>query len=122
MILYFIFALLAAIGAIFLLWIVAVAFLPATRPGTAYIRCQRDDLYAVLRRYRWLRDLGLTRFDLAVMDSDLEESVKRSIRETYPGVFFISTEAIQTEGSDFSGRTGTSDPAGNHRRGGISEL
>ena len=92
MILYMIFGVFAAIGFLFMLWLLAGAFLPGCRQGSAYVRCDDKDLHAVLRRYRWMRDLGLTRFDLIVLDCGLDAPAKDSILQTFPGVTFSSTE------------------------------
>ncbi len=92
MIFYLCMGILAAVGGLFLLWLLIGCFLPTKRRGNVVVSCRAEDLHAVLRRYRWMRELGLTRFTLVIVNVGIPQEQIQSIQETYPGVQFLTKE------------------------------
>ena len=92
MILYLCMGILAAVGGLFLLWLLIGCFLPKKRQGSVAVSCQAEDLYVVLRRYRWMRELGLTRFTLVIIPMGISQEQVQGVQENYPGVTFMTKE------------------------------
>lgn len=92
MLLYVIMGVFAAVGVLFLLWLLLGACLTGCRRTTVAIYCREQDLLALLRRYRWLRELGLVHTSLVILDSALCREARQSITQTYPGVTFCTTQ------------------------------
>lgn len=82
----------AAVGFLCLLWLIFGAFLPAAAPAEVAVLCRRGREQAILRRYRWLRDLGLTRCRLIMLNSQLPQAQQRALTEHFPGVKFCTLE------------------------------
>ncbi len=103
---------LAAFGALSILWVLFGHFLPG-RKGMVAVYLGADVRTAV-RRHRWLRDLGLVRSALIVVDTPGPEC---------PGVEYVELAALaarlEQERSDFGG-TGIGDHSRRRRGGGLS--
>ncbi len=82
---------LAAFGALCVLWVLFGCLLP--RPGgckLVYVCDGREE--AVLRRYFWLRDLGLLRCPLVLIGSRLPEGRRQQIALKCRSVYFYTPE------------------------------
>ncbi len=90
---------LAAFGALCALWVLFGALLPGQR-GTVMV-CLQPDPDAAVRRHRWLRDLGLLRCPVIVVDA---------VGADVPGVEYIEMAALTArleQEREKLGRTGT---------------
>lgn len=64
---------LASFGALSAAWALFGGLLPGGKGGAAVVLCRAGDRpEATLRRYRWLRDLGLIRYPLLIVDGGME--------------------------------------------------
>lgn len=97
MIWYVIIGFFAAVGLLFLLWLVFGALLPGSRPGTVVLFCPQGREKALLQRYRWLRDLGLVRCRLVLLESRLPLPRQKELTQHFPGVRFCTLEQWQSE-------------------------
>lgn len=73
---------LAAFGALSVLWALFGFLLPGQRGAAVVCLCRpggREE--AVIRRYRWLRDLGLVRSPLLLVDCGLTEAEKSRLHK-----------------------------------------
>lgn len=115
---------LAAFGALCALWVLFGVFLPGSVPCEAAVHCPKGREIAVIRRFCRLRELGLTRSDLAVLDSGLNPRQQRYIQRKYPYIKFCTREAWlagqRRERAPIE--PGTGDFTGHHRSGGLPEL
>ncbi len=118
---YVVFGFLAAFGLLCALWVLFGLILPATVQCDAAVVCQRGREIAVIRRFCRLRELGLTKANLTVLDSSLNAHQRRAIRKRYPYIHFCTAKCWQERECTYFG-TGNADPAGNHCRSGLSEL
>ncbi len=96
MIWYVIFGVFAAFGALCALWVFFGVFLPGSRGCTAVVLCKPGQEEAVLRRYHWLRELGLARCRLILLDSHLPPEKQQFIMEKYRGVEFTTLAQWRT--------------------------
>lgn len=87
----------AAVGVLFVLWMLLGYFLPGHRQSTVAIQCRDRDVPAVLRRYRWLHELGLVGSSLVILDCTLCEETRQRLVQTYVGVAFLTSEQWLTE-------------------------
>ncbi len=78
----------AAVGALFLIWLIAGAFLPRCAQCSVAVSCLPGEEWKLLRRYRWLRELGLVRCKLILLDSTLSAEAQDEIMRHYPYVKF----------------------------------
>ena len=83
---------LAAVGALLLLWLLWGAVVPMAAFREVAVSCTLGGEYDLLRRYRWLRELGLCRCRLCLLDSQLPPEAQKQILEKYPGVRFCTPE------------------------------
>lgn len=83
---------LAAIGALFVLWLLLGALLPGGKDSAVAVLCKEGNEKSLLRRYRWLRELSLLRCDIVLLDSRLPLEARQEIIEHYPGVDFLTSE------------------------------
>lgn len=115
---------LAAFGLLCALWVLLGLILPGAYPCEAAVLCPRGREIAVIRRFCRLRELGLTRSSLTVLDSGLTLRQQHYIRKRYPYIQFCARQAWQTGQGRVCAEhgTGNGDPAGHHRSGGIPEL
>ena len=91
---YVILACLAAFGALCALWVLLGGWLTGCRGGELMIRCARGTEVAVLRRYRWLRGMGLVRARLILLDNGLQPSLRQELECRNPDVEFIMPEQL----------------------------
>lgn len=112
---------LAFFGIFSVFWCLFGWLLPKT--GGVLICPAREGPEELVRRYRWLRGLGLLDCPLLVPEEGLPEPERKWLE--CAGIEICSREEIIARLGigeiDLDG-TGTGDPAGRHQRGGISEL
>lgn len=87
MIWYVIFGVFAAFGVLCALWVSFGGLL--TRVGTVAILCDGSEV-ALVRRYYWLRELGLTKCRLVLLDSQLPQQRQQRIREKCRDIEFCT--------------------------------
>ncbi len=109
---------LAAFGALCAIWILAGTLLPRPKGGVL-VYTARGQEERILRRYCWLRDLGLLRCPLVLLDSRLPESRHQKIKEKCHSVFFYTKDQWIEEIENIDG---TGNPARGHRCGGLPKL
>lgn len=80
----------AAFGVLCALWVLLGVFLPGSRGCAAAVLCPPEQEEILLRRYLWLRELGLTRCRLILLDSHLPEEKQQRIMEKYRDVEFCT--------------------------------
>lgn len=68
---------LAAFGVLCVLWAFLGWMLPGQKGVTMVYVCRGENVEAVLRRYRWLRDMGLVHERLLIVDEGMTEQQKR---------------------------------------------
>ena len=89
---YVFFGAFAAFGVLSALWVIGGVFLPGgCRCSTAVI-CPAKAEIAVIRRFCWLREMGLTRARLTILDSGLNAAQRRFIRRRYPYIHFCARQ------------------------------
>lgn len=121
---YVLFGFFAAFGVLCALWALFGQFLPASGRCEVAVRCQKRKEIPILRRFCWLREMGLLGCDLTVLDSELNPVQQHYIRQRYPYIHF-STRQEWLAGKRkecVAYATGNGDPAGHHCRSGVSEL
>lgn len=82
----------AGVGVLFLAWLLFGCLLPVGGKCTLAVFCQPGKELAMVRRYRWLRDLGLLRGKLILLDSTLPPGIQAEIAQHYPGVTFSTAQ------------------------------
>ena len=90
---FIIFGVLAAFGALAVLWALFGFLLPGHR-GLAMVYLCRGREEAVVRRYIWLRDLGLLHGPLILVDCALPEEERLCLIGNRHGVEFCDLEAL----------------------------
>jgi hypothetical protein len=93
MLLYFVFGVLAAVGALFLVWLLMGFMFPGSKECTVAIRCQPDRELALLRRFRWLRELESLRCEIIFLDSQSTPESRQQMLAYYPYLQFCTGEA-----------------------------
>lgn len=68
---------LAAFGVLCVLWAFLGWLLPGQRGVSMVYVCRGEEIEALLRRYRWLRDMGLVRGKLLIVDEGMTEQQHR---------------------------------------------
>lgn len=112
---------LAAFGALSALWCLLGWLLPSV--GDVMVCPEGADAHAVVRRYLWLRGIGLIRCPLIVMDSGLEDAERTWMEKHGVRVCLRSEMARQLGiGEKELDGTGNGDPPGRYQRCGVSEL
>ena len=91
---YVILAFLAAFGALCALWVLLGGWLTGCQGGDLVICCARGTEVAFLRRYRWLRGMGLVRARLILLDNGLPAPLRQEIERRNPDVEFIMPEQL----------------------------
>ena len=112
---------LAAFGLLSIFWCLFGWLLPKT--GGVMLCLEGEDAHALVRRYLWLRGLGVVACPLIVADRDLAEP-ERAWMESH-GVEVCPPEALAQRlgiGERNIDGTGNGDSPGRHQRRGISEL
>ncbi len=89
---YVILGVLAAFGALCVLYLIFGLLLPRPEGGLLVYRADRCDEELLLRRYFWLRDLGLVRCPLLLVGSRLPTAQQENIMEKCRGVRFCTWE------------------------------
>ncbi len=87
---YVILGVFAAFGVLCALWALWGLILPGARGGVLLCLCRDRQEEAVLRRYFWLRDLGLLRCCLVLVDSELPPQRQQQICSRCPQVYFYT--------------------------------
>ncbi len=78
---------LAAFGLLCAIWVILGLFLP--RAGTVAILCDGTEK-TLVRRYFWLRELGLIRCRLILLDSRLPAAFRQQIMEKCKDIEFLT--------------------------------
>ena len=91
---YVILAFLAAFGALCALWVLLGGWLTGCRGGEIILCCARGTEVAVLRRYRWLRGMGLVRSRLILLDNGLPTSLRQELECRNPEIEFLVPEQL----------------------------
>lgn len=76
---------LAAFGLLCALWVCLGFLLPGQKGVVMVYRCRGESVDALVRRYRWLRDVGLIRCPLIIIDDGMSDK-QRKLLENRPGV------------------------------------
>ena len=117
MVLYILIGMLAAMGALSVLWVCFGVLLPGMKGG-AFV-CLGWPEEGLVRRYRWLRDLGLLSCPLLIVtENRAERFLGSGIEICSPDAL---TDRLERERIHLDG-TGNGDPSGRGERRGISEL
>ena len=87
----------AAVGALALLWLWIGLILSPFHREEVGIVCPPGREAALLRRYRWLRELGLVRCSIVLLDSPLPAHSRTELTQHYPGVTFAASEDWKKE-------------------------
>ena len=87
----------AGTGVLCLLWLGAGAFLPWCEKEQIAIFCPVGRERSLLRRYRWLRELGFVRCRLVLLNSKLSVQQQEELMLHFPGVSFASLETWKEE-------------------------
>ena len=77
MLILLILSILAACGVLSILWVFLGWLLPGQRRLFAVYVCRGEEIDALLRRYRWLRDMGVIRGRLLIVDEGMTEQQKQ---------------------------------------------
>ncbi len=80
----------AAFGVLCVLWVLYGALLPGFKGGAMVFYSKPDTEEAILRRYGWLRDLGLVRCPLILLDSGTSVERREQIHRKYHNVEFYT--------------------------------
>ena len=121
---YALMGMLAAFGFLCVLWAIAGWLLPGDKNGIAVFFCgQGGSRMSPLPRWRLLRQLGLLRCTVIVVDCGMTEANRRELSQwdieiCRPDVL---TERLELERKRFDG-TGNGDPSGHGQCRSISEL
>ena len=120
---YVIIGALAAFGLMCVIWIGCGAALPDSRKGLLLLSAPLDEetLNAV-RRWIWLREMGLLYTPMAAVDDGLEDA-QRSWLEGQGFIIYSRAELARKLGiGENRIDTGTGDLTGRHQCGGVPEL
>ena len=74
---------LAAFGVLCVLWTFLGFLLPGQKGTFMVYPCRGENLDALIRRYRWLRDLGLIRCPLLLVDQGMTEQQREALEGKY---------------------------------------
>lgn len=90
-------AVLAAFGVLSMLWALLGFLLPGQR-GTAMVYLWHDhgEGEQALRHYGWLRDLGLLRCPMLVIDCGMTEEERTRLLKNRPGVEICTLEELSS--------------------------
>lgn len=81
---------LAAFGVLSALWVLFGSMLSGLRGSVTVHFCRGSDEEAVVRRYRWLRDMGVAGGCLLLVDSELSEVERTALCERDGSVVFCT--------------------------------
>ncbi len=119
-------AVLASFGFLCMLWALLGWQLPGGREGV--LVCFGTPGFpeqGMLRRYLFLRDLGLLESPMIVVDAGLSEPERRKLEQMHRGIELCPLESLserlELERNRFDG-TGNGNHSGRDQRRGISEL
>lgn len=79
MVMWIILSVFAAFGVLCALWACLGFLLPGQKGVAMVYYCRGESLDALIRRWRWLRDLGLVRCRLILVDGGLTEEQKQML-------------------------------------------
>ncbi len=122
---YVIVGVLAAFGALCILWVLFGALLTRPRGDALVCFCGEGREERIIRRYRWLRDLGLVKCPLVLLDSGLPLWQRQQLMQKCGAVRFYTTEKwikLLEQERRKGGRAGNGNAAGDHCSGDLSEL
>lgn len=90
-------AVLAAFGALSIIWVLFGFLLPGQR-GTAMVYlCREDGIEEqILRHYGWLRDLGLVRCPLLLIDCGMTDEERTRLLKNKQGVEICTMEELSS--------------------------
>ena len=92
---------LAAFGMLCIIWVLCGSFLPCCVPCEAAILPAYGKELSQIRRFCWLRELGLVHGRLAVLDSRLSSKQQKMITERFSYIRFVSSEQwLRTAGEE----------------------
>lgn len=85
----------AAFGVLSAIWVLFGWLLPGGTGGALVCRC-RPGLkeMPLIRRHRWLRELGLLRVPMLLVDSSFSQEERQFLRRRYSGIDFCSLEEL----------------------------
>lgn len=86
-------SILAAFGVLCALWAFLGCFLPGQKGISAVYVCRGEPIDALLRRHRWLRDMGLVRGHLILVDEGMTEQQLRLL-EGKQGIEICTREQL----------------------------
>lgn len=89
---YVLFGFLAAFGLLCAIWVLFGLILPVKVKCDVAVVCREGSEIAVIRRFCRLRELGLTRSNLTVLDSKLSVRQQLVIQKRYPYIRFCTRE------------------------------
>ena len=112
---------LAAFGALCVLWIGAGWLLGSGNGGKVLLMGQPEAMVSLLLRFRVLRELGIIRCPVWILDSGLEPVECSRLKEAGFQIYSLS-ELSEEQKNGVEAIDGTGDHPGNHRGGGLSEL
>ena len=118
---YVVFGFLAAFGLLCALWVAFGLLLPARVKCHAAVVCSAGSEIWVIRRFCRLRELGLTKSDLTILDCGLTARQRRVIQKRYPFIHFSTFTSWQKGERTYFG-TGYGDSARHNCSCSISEL
>ena len=88
MIWYVLLGLLAAFGLVCVLWVLLGLMLPGSRRCTVMLLCNPKEETALLRRFLWLRELGLLRCGILLSGQGLSAHQRHQLRQKYHSIEF----------------------------------
>lgn len=80
-----------AFGVLCALWTVFGLFLPGSSACRMTLQCPAKQELAALRRFSWLREMGMLRAHITVINSSLTKRQQRMITQKYPYIEFAPT-------------------------------
>lgn len=83
----------AAFGILCVLWVCLGWLLPGQKGACTVCVCRGQEIDALLRRHRWLRDLGLLRYTLILVDEGMTEQ-QRKVLEGKHGIEICTREQL----------------------------
>ena len=70
-------SILAVFGVLCVLWVFLGWLLPGQKGVSTVYVCRGEEIDALLRRHRWLRDMGIIRSRLIIVDEGMTEQQRR---------------------------------------------
>ena len=92
MIWYVLLGLLAAFGLLCIMWVLFGFLLPGSSRCTVVVLCRPGREASLLRRFLWLRELGLLRCTILLSGRGLTAQQRRHIQQKYRSIEFYDPE------------------------------